>query len=152
MEYYSVLKMWDQDGERHSSKQNEIISNGCTLQNSIFSLRKANYGKSDKVWMFQKCGMKAEAEGKEIYLSKWSYSGLIISWYDQDNKWSNNTFFWTQRKSKRSRRLHKLWAPGDNGVSNVSGEYVLIGGSEPLCGVEDREDCTCVEVSDRQIL
>lgn len=93
MEYYSVPKMWDQDGKRHISKQNEIISNGFTLYNSIFSLRKANYGKSEKVWMFQRCGMKGEADGKEICLRKWSYPGFIISWYDQENKWSNNSFF-----------------------------------------------------------
>lgn len=49
MGYYSVPKMRDQDRKRHISKHNEIISKGCTLYNSIFSLRKANYSKSEKV-------------------------------------------------------------------------------------------------------
>lgn len=152
MKYYSVPKMWDQDGKGHSSKQDGIISNGCTLQNSVFSLRKANYGKREKAWMFQRCGMRgAQKEKKYAWGSEatqaWSYHDMIKIINDQII-----AFFWTQRKSKRSRRLHRLWAPGDNGVSDVSEEYVLIGGSEPLCGVEDREDCTCVEVSDRQIL
>lgn len=44
-----------------------------------------------------------------------------------------------------------MWVLSDSGVSDVSGEYLPIGGSAPLCGVEDREDDAHVEAGDRQI-